>query len=113
MNPIPSSRPLPVSPQAMADLLCTMIILVRGSSAENNPIWAYLCMKPSMASAFKFARERGGFDVGDYGTVLESGEGDMPPPAIMLRMERDYGVNHDLENQWLAAIEAEKTDAAN
>ncbi len=108
-----TAGPLPISSHAVADLLCTMIILCRGSSAENKPIWAYLCMKPSMASAFKFACERGGFDIGDYGTVLESGSGESPPAEVQARMEREYGVNHMLENQWLAAIETDSNSAAN
>ena len=96
----------PLSAQSMADLLCTLIILCRGKDAENSPIWAYLCIKPSMASAFKAARERGGFDIADYGTILESGDGEEPPANIKRRMERDYGVNHMFEQQLLDAVAA-------
>jgi hypothetical protein len=84
----------PLSQQSVADLLCTIIILCRGKDENGKPIWAYLCMKPSMASAFKCARERGGFDIEDYGTVLESGNGEEPPAELKVRMERDYAVNH-------------------
>lgn len=87
----------PLSQQSVADLLCTIIVLCKGQDADGKPIWAYVCMKPSMVSAFKYARERGGFDVADYGTVLESGEGAEPPSSIRIRMERDYGVNHKLD----------------
>lgn len=101
------SLPLPpLSPQSVADLLCTIIILCRGKSAENKPIWAYLCIKPSMASAFKFARERGDVDIADYGTVIESGEGQEPPSQIKARMERDYGVNHAFEDEIFATLAA-------
>lgn len=95
--------PAPLSPQSMADLMCTLIILCRGTDEQNRAIWAYLCIKPSMASAFKAARERGDMDISDYGTILESGEGEEPPAAVKARMERDYGVNHGLEEALLAA----------
>lgn len=99
-----------LSPQSVADLLCTLIILCRGKDAEGKPIWAYLCMKPSMASAFRFARERGGFDISDYGTVLESGDGEEPPEQIKKRMERDYGVNHQFEDLLLDGVSANEED---
>lgn len=96
--------PLPLSPQAVADLLCTVMILCRGRDAAGNPIWAYLCIKPSMAAAFKAAREGGNVDIADYGTIIESGEGEEPPEKIKLRMERDYGVNHQFEQDLLDAV---------
>jgi len=95
----------------MADLLCTLIILCRGNNAENKPIWAYLCIKPSMAEAFKAARDSGGIDIGEYGTVLESGDGAEPPAVIKTRMERDYGVNHGFEDELLNAVAANHTAA--
>ena len=108
---IQPSTPLPLSTQAMADLLCTLIILCRGKDGLGKAIWAYLCIKPSMASAFKEARERGGFDIAEYGTVIESGEGEEPPANIMLRMERDYAVNHRFEQDLLDAMAANHYDA--
>lgn len=107
------SAPLPLSAHSIADLLCTLIILCRGRDVENKPIWAYLCIKPSMASAFKYARERGGLDIADYGTIIESGDGEEPPSDIKTRMERDYGVNHGFEDQLLAAIAAKQESQAN
>jgi len=97
-----------LSAQSVADLLCTMIILCRGTDAQNRPIWAYLCMKPSMASAFGYARDRGGLDIADYGTILESGEGEEPPVKVQLRMERDYGVNHQFEDRLVALAQTAK-----
>lgn len=100
------TAPLPLSPQAMADLLCTLMILCRGKDAMGRPIWAYLCIKPSMAMAFKEARARGNIDISEYGTVLESGSGEEPPANIKTRMERDYGVTHGSEEELLAAVAA-------
>lgn len=104
---IPNRPASPLSPQSMADLMCTLIILCRGKDMENKSIWAYLCIKPSMASAFKAARERGDMDISDYGTILESGDGEEPPADVKTRMERDYGVNHAFEDKLLAAFAGE------
>lgn len=104
MKSTSSSTYPPISANAMADLLCTLIILCRGSDAANKPVWAYLCIKPSMAGAFRAAREQGNMDISDYGTILESGSGFEPPASTMARMERDYGVNHAFEDSLLALL---------
>ncbi|MDX2074561.1 MAG: hypothetical protein SFX19_09410 [Alphaproteobacteria bacterium] len=100
---IRAASPPPLSPEAVADLLCTLMLLCRGKNAKNQPIWAYLCIKPSMAGAFKEARERGNIDVSEYGTVIEAGAGEEPPEDVKRRMERDYGVNHLFEKELLDA----------
>ena len=100
--------PPPLSDHAMADLLCTIMILCRGNTPTGSPFWAYMCIKPSMAQAFKEARERGAFALGDFGTLIESGEDIDPPLEIQQRMERDFGMNHHFEQDILNAIEAEK-----
>ena len=68
--------PAPISMQAMADLLSTVIVLCRGQDRYAKHFWAYLCIKPSMADAFCQARNQGNFSLGDYGTILETGEGE-------------------------------------
>src|SRR5947209_586037 len=100
--------PPPLSPQAMADLLCTVILLCRGKDIDGNPFWAYMCVKPSMANAFKTARSKGSFNLEDYGTILEVGEGDEIPPDVRERMERQYGVNHHYEDDLLKAVKSVK-----
>lgn len=96
--------PTPISAHAMADLLCSFIVLCRGFNADQQPIWAYLCIKPSMAADFKEARERGNIDIAEFGTVLESGMGKEPPEDTKQLMERDYGVNHAFEEEILNAL---------
>ncbi len=95
--------PPPLSPQSMDDLLCTIMLLCRGTRPNGTPFWAYMCVKPSMAQAFKEVRDRGGFNLEDYGTILESGAGTEIPPEVQKRMERDYGINHSYEAELLAA----------
>ena len=93
----------------MADLLCTIMLLCHAKHADGRPFWAYMCIKPSMAKAFKDARDRGKFHLEDYGSIIESGEGCDVPSAIRQRMEREYGVRHDYESQLLKAIDTLKS----
>ena len=100
--------PPPLSAQSMADFLCTIVLMCRGKDKYDRNFWAYMCIKPSMAEAFKKARDGGYFNLGDFGTILEAGEGTDAPADVKARMERDYGVRHDYEEQLLRAIEAVK-----
>lgn len=91
--------------QAMSDMLSTIMVLCRGKDENNQPCWAYLAIKPSMAKAFHDARERGRFEIGDYGTIIESGSGTTVPKDVQQRMARDYGVRNDYEEQLLNAVD--------
>ncbi len=95
----------PISQNAMADLLCTIMILCRGTGEDGKPCWAYMCIKPSMAKAFKEARDKGIFDIENYGAIIESGEGAEPSDEVKRRMESEYGMNHNYEDSLLQAIE--------
>lgn len=100
--------PPPLSSQAMADLLCTLLVLCKGKRGGGRSFWAFLCIKPSMAASFKEARERGNFVMEDYGTVLEWGEGDEVPADVQDRMTREYGADTDYETKLLQAIALQK-----
>ena len=82
----------------------TLMILCRGKRADYSGFWAYMCIKPSNAKAFTEARAGGMVSLEDYGTVLEWGEGNEPPDDVKLRMERDFGMNHNFEAELLRAI---------
>ena len=100
--------PSPLSAQAMADLLCTILVCCKGQREDGKPFWAYLCIKPSMALAFKEARERGSFSLEDFGTVIEWGEGDEVPDDVKHRMALEYGANPDYESKLLQALAERK-----
>lgn len=105
--------PPPISPQGMADLLCTIVLLCRGKDKYQRSFWAYLCIKPSMAESFKAARDSGQMNLADYGTILEAGEGAEVPDDVRQRMQRDYGVRPDYEDQLIRAIkEAKRKNSA-
>jgi hypothetical protein len=100
--------PPPISTQAMADLLSTIVLLCRGKDAYDRDFWAYMCIKPSMAESFKEAQKRGNMCIGDFGTIIEAGEGTDAPAEVQQRMQRDYGVRHDYEEQLMSAIRKAK-----
>ena len=100
--------PPPISHNAMADLLCTIMVLCRGIGENGKPCWAYMCIKPSMAKAFADARDKGAFDIEEYGSIIEAGEGAEPPADIKARMEREYGMNHNFEEDLMRAANAIK-----
>lgn len=89
---------------AFADLLCTIMVLCKGKNQRGAPCWAYLCIKPSMAKAFKEARAKGAFNLEEYGSIIEHGEGAEPPEDVKLRMQKDYGMNHNYEDEILSAV---------
>ena len=92
----------------MADLLSTIVLLCRGKDKYNRNFWAYMCIKPSMAESFKQARDNGHMCLGEYGTIIEAGEGSEAPKEVQARMKRDYGVQDDYEDLLLRAIEEQK-----
>ncbi len=101
-----------LSAEAMNDLLCTIMMLCRGTDQDGDPFWAYVCVKPSRAKDFKEAQDRGNFQLEEYCTIMEAGGGYDVPPEVMERMERDYGVNHNFENDLIKTIDANTENAA-
>ncbi len=105
MTMVHSNPEQSLSSQSVADLLCTIMLLCHARHPDGKPFWAYLCIKPSMAKAFRDARDSGAFNLEDYGTIIEWGDGAEVPEDTRKRMERDYGVKHDYEEQLQKAVE--------
>lgn len=83
----------------------SIMILSRGKLVGGKPFWAYVCLKSNMAKAYAEARQRGNFDLEDYGTIIEWGEGENPPEEVQGRMKNNYGMCADYEQQLLRAIQ--------
>lgn len=98
--------PPPLSSQSMTDLMCDVVVLCRGQNEFSHPFWAYIGIKPSMARAFHDACENGDFNLEDYGTVMEYGEGEIVPQHVRERMERYYGADHQYSQHLLNVIES-------
>jgi len=88
----------------MADLLCTILIFCQGVRSDGKPFWAYMNVKPSMAKSFKEAREKGDFQLEDYGTVLAYGETADVPADVRDRMSREYGASASYEEELLSLL---------
>lgn len=71
------------------------ILLVRGESPDNSPIYAYVAVRADRLEEFMAAQNSGMFFPEDYGVIIESGEGE-PADEVRERMERDYGFNHQM-----------------
>ncbi|NBX02770.1 MAG: hypothetical protein EBR02_01630 [Alphaproteobacteria bacterium] len=67
-----------------------------------------MAVKPSMAEAFKEAREKGGFNLDEFGTIIEWGEGEQIPAEVEARMIRDHGIDPDYENKLIQALEEKR-----
>lgn len=97
--------PPPLSSQSMADLMCTVVVFCSGKNAYGRQFWAYLGVKPSMAKAFRTACDSGTFNLEDYGTVIEYGEGEEVPFHVQQRMEQYYGADSNYETRLLRLVE--------
>ncbi len=71
------------------------ILLVRGESAEGQPIYAYVGVPLNRLEEFMTAQMSRPFFPEDYGVIIESGEGE-PNDDVRERMEKDYGFNHQM-----------------
>ena len=70
------------------------VLLVRGESPSGAPIYAYVGVRADKLEEFMEAQNRGTFYPEEYGVIIESGEGE-PTAEVRVRMEREYGFNHD------------------
>lgn len=70
------------------------VLLVRGEDPDGQPIYAYVGVRADKLQSFMEAQSKGLFYPEEHGVVIESGEG-IPPADVRMRMERDYGFNHE------------------
>ena len=88
-----------------ADEKLAVYALTQGYTKDNVPFWAYLAIPPSKYVAFKTAEQDGNFTLSDYGEVLAMGIGYNPPNDIMEKMETEFGVNHNFEEEIITVAE--------
>ncbi len=88
-----------------AEVVSSIMVLCRGRDPKNVAYWAYVCMLPTQAELFAQARRRGRLDLEDYGTILEHGEGEYPPPEVKQRMHQQFGFRDDYEDTLLKIIQ--------
>ena len=61
---------------------------------DGKPIFAYVGVRADKLEAFMDAQQKGLFYPEEFGVIIESGFGE-PGPEVRVKMERDYGFNHD------------------
>lgn len=95
----------PIPRGALPEVVSSILMLCRGTSAQGGAYWAYVCMLPSQAELFYHARGRGALSLDDYGTVLEWGDGEQPPASVKQRMRDQFGARDDFEDMLITLIE--------
>ena len=70
------------------------VLLVRGEAPDGTPLYAYVGVRADKLEAFMAAQKMGTFYPEEFGVVIESGAGE-PSLEVRMRMEQDYGFNHD------------------
>ncbi len=70
------------------------ILLVRGRSVNDEPLYAYVAVRADKLKDFIAAQNSGNFRPEDHGVVIETGVGE-PTPEVKAKMTKEYGFNHD------------------
>jgi len=70
-----------------------VILLVKGESPDEEPIYAYVMVKTDKIEAFMEAQKEGVFYPEDYGQIIVSGEG-IPSQKVRREMEQKFGYDH-------------------
>lgn len=74
------------------------ILLYRGYSQRQEPLYAYLAVRGDRLDAFLAANASGElFDITAFGTILTWGHGLEPSDEVKAAMEAQYGYNHAAE----------------
>ncbi|MBB6255214.1 hypothetical protein [Nitrospirillum iridis] len=79
-----------------ADDVSRIIMLLKGVMDHGGPFWCYVALKPSQFEAFKAAEAAGAIDLykfDDFGEIVVSAEGEMPPYIVTEEVARMYGTD--------------------
>lgn len=91
-----------------ADDAVAIIHLCSGQTADGKDFYAYVAMKPSRYMDYIEATQRGdGVLLRDYGDILESGFGLVPPEKVQQEMQRKFGVDPTFFAELTKAFAAE------
>lgn len=91
----PPSTP-PVENKYDADALSRVIMLLYGQMDHGGPFWCYVAIKPSQFESFKAAEKAGTIDLynfTEFGEVIVSAEGKVPPDDVTLKVAEMYGAD--------------------
>ena len=83
-----------------------VLVLVTGTLESGESQWAYASIPLTKYDAFKAAEAKGHYDLGEFGRIMEHGEGSEPPADIIQKMKDEHGADHKFEDE-LDAMMAE------
>jgi len=93
-----------------ADADNAIIVLTTGEMENGSSFYAYLAIKPSKYLDFLEAEKKGDYKLSDYGKVIEMGEGENPSTQVMKKMEKEFGIRHDFEEEFVKALKSTIND---
>ncbi len=85
-----------------ADGEVNVLTLFVGRTAIGDDFWAYMLVPPSKYISLYEAVDFADNPLTNFGTIIEWGMGDAPPPEIKDFIEVKYQANHNLEAEVLA-----------
>ncbi len=88
----------------------SVLVLVQGVLEDGQPHWAYASIPHDKYRAFKTAEATGTYDLHQFGTVAEHGNGLIPPENIRLEIEARYGASHRFEDELRHMADAMQED---
>ncbi len=74
-----------------------IVLITDAKDDDSNDIWIYASIPPSKYEEFLKAEALGAYNIYDFGSILEMGEGKTPPEEIIKKMEEEYGTNDQFE----------------
>lgn len=78
-----------------------------GKDDRGQPIYCYVSIDPLKYEDYLEKVAAGElFDPADFGRIIKSGHGKMPPPDIMREMERVYNLHHNFEEMMENELDA-------
>lgn len=69
----------------------TVYLVHGGTDHTSRSAWYFVQVQGAKLKAFLRAIGSGSIDFNDYGSILESGYGEMPPESIVALMRTHYG----------------------
>ena len=82
-----------------------VLVLVTGTLEDGASQWAYASIPFTKYEAFKAAEAKGHYDLGEFGRVLEHGEGSEPPAEVVQKMKDEFGADHKFEEELEAMMQ--------
>jgi len=90
----------------------SILHLTGGTDANGKEYYAYMAIKPSLYKEFhEKSLNDETININDYGIVIESGFGALPPPEVQKKMADEYGFSANFENEITSFIEKESEKA--